>query len=365
MKPTAKKIPTLRAASVEGLPELLRRKGVSMDAVLKEAQVSPTIFSSPDNRLSFQDLARVLDASVKAAQCDTIGIELAQIQSPKAIGKISYLIQSAETLGESLECGKRYYALHQEDAVIDFFVSGGSVTVTYDQFDQSILMHRQDVELTVALLVKAFKVCLGDSLLTPTSVHFRHPPPRSEAAVRQFFGCPVHFSDYFDGVKFPSALLSKRIVGADKVLFSILEQHCEEHLVTTSHEADLVERVRKLIVSGLKSGNATIEKVSAELALTARTLQRRLADEGVTFNELFDDTRKHLSCIYIRDERIHLAEMAYLLGYADLPSFHRAFKRWHGITPQQMRGALEANAEPVNGTFGPGGSPSGQSRSAR
>jgi AraC-like DNA-binding protein len=335
-----KKRATVRVAAIEGLPELLRHKGISMDAVLKAAGVPHTILSSPDNRWTFTEMARVFDASVKLSQCETIGIELSQIQSLKVLGKISYLIQSAQTLGESLECCRRYFSLHQEGAVIEATVTHGLVTVSYETYDAECLMHRQDVELTLALMIKMTKAFIGDPLWSPASVHFRQPAPRNEGQLRTFFGCPVHFGDSFDGVKFPDSLLARPVIGADQVLFEILEQHCQANLHASQYETELVEKVRKLIYSGLSSGGASIEKVAAELALTPRTLQRRLADEGLSFNELFDQTRKQLSCTYIRDDRINLAEMAYMLGYADLPSFHRAFKRWHDMTPQQMRSVL-------------------------
>ena len=73
--------------------------------------------------------------------------------------------------------------------------------------------------------------------------------------------------------------------------------------------------------------------------MSPRTLQRRLADEGARFHDLVDELRRELALEYVRDRRRPLGEIAYLLGYAELSPFLRAFKRWTGKTPSELRGA--------------------------
>src|SRR4029079_12500683 len=93
------------------------------------------------------------------------------------------------------------------------------------------------------------------------------------------------------------------------------------------------ERVR----APLCEGPPSLAAVAASLRTSRRTLQRRLADEGVSFADLVDDVRRALAEDYVRDPRRPLGEVAYLLGYAELSPFLRAFKRWTGRTPADVR----------------------------
>jgi AraC-like DNA-binding protein len=76
---------------------------------------------------------------------------------------------------------------------------------------------------------------------------------------------------------------------------------------------------------------------STALALSRRTLQRRLDDEGVSFSDLVSDVRRGLAELYLRESSLPIAEIAARLGYADPRAFQRAFREWHGTTPSEWR----------------------------
>jgi AraC-like DNA-binding protein len=97
--------------------------------------------------------------------------------------------------------------------------------------------------------------------------------------------------------------------------------------------------VRSVLSARLAEGDASLAVVAGQLATTERALQRRLAHEGVTFESVLDDLRHDLARRYLADPRISVAEIAYLLGYADPSPFYRAFRRWTGTTPREARRA--------------------------
>jgi AraC-like DNA-binding protein len=87
----------------------------------------------------------------------------------------------------------------------------------------------------------------------------------------------------------------------------------------------------------MRDGDPTLTQVARKIALSPRTLQRRLKDYGTDFKRLVDDTRRRLSLNYLKNPEHTFTEIAYLLGYSEASAFNRAFKRWTGATPSDYR----------------------------
>jgi AraC-like DNA-binding protein len=95
--------------------------------------------------------------------------------------------------------------------------------------------------------------------------------------------------------------------------------------------------VQRTLAARVAGGDTRIVTVARHLAMSARSLQRRLSAEGVTYEALVEETRKEAARRYVAGSTLSLAEIAYLVGYSEPASFHRAFKRWYGVTPEGFR----------------------------
>ena len=104
----------------------------------------------------------------------------------------------------------------------------------------------------------------------------------------------------------------------------------------------MVDQVRSIIASEFRGGDPSLEHVAEQLAMTPRTLQRKLHEIGTSHNELLDQMRRQLAMRYLREREMAICEVAYLLGFSESSSFHRAFKRWTGVTPKEFRKNLQA-----------------------
>jgi AraC-like DNA-binding protein len=99
----------------------------------------------------------------------------------------------------------------------------------------------------------------------------------------------------------------------------------------------LIDQVRNLIAEEFRGGEASLERIADRLGLTPRTLQRKLQELGTSYNDVLDQLRRQLAVRYLREPRMAICEVAYLLGFSEASSFHRAFKRWTGLTPKDFR----------------------------
>jgi len=135
----------------------------------------------------------------------------------------------------------------------------------------------------------------------------------------------------------PAAVLEAPLVSSDPELLQILTRAAEELAKRAPVPPTLAAQVGRVLAESLRSGEATIGHVAKRFGMTERSLQRRLKDEGVSFNTVREDVRKQLARRYL-DDKLAIAEISFLLGFSEPSAFFRAFKRWTGMTPLEARG---------------------------
>ena len=114
------------------------------------------------------------------------------------------------------------------------------------------------------------------------------------------------------------------------------EQQCEAFLRGLDTAQALTEQVRRLILQS-PGTIPELDKLASELHVSARTLRRRLREEGTAYSEIVTEVRSHLCCRYLSDTDLAIKEIGYLLGYSEVANFQRAFRTWVGETPAGYR----------------------------
>ena len=174
------------------------------------------------------------------------------------------------------------------------------------------------------------------TLIRPKRVELKRPPEPTGVHER-FFRCPVKFRSRHDQLVLHASDLNLPFVTHNAELLEMLDSQLEKALLEKQAKARVGDQV-KWILKRLLSGNrADILLVAKELGMGARTLQRRITDEGATFRQLRSEARKELAQQYLSQPSIEINEAAFLLGYDDPNSFYRAFKTWEGTTPAHWR----------------------------
>lgn len=168
-------------------------------------------------------------------------------------------------------------------------------------------------------------------------VYFKHPAPASVAAHEAYFGCPVHFETERDALLVSSNSLQAPNRVGDKGIARFFDTHLEAELSKLEDEGSLDQRVRIQISRALSEGVPAISDVARHLGMSGRTLQRRLAAQGRSFQALVDEARRQLAQRLLLQTNYSLAEIAFMTGYAEQSAFTRAFKRWAGQTPRSYR----------------------------
>jgi AraC-like DNA-binding protein len=175
---------------------------------------------------------------------------------------------------------------------------------------------------------------MGD--FVPTRVELQMPEPPDMRRHREVFRCPLVYGCARTVVVFPRSVWQLPLAGASQELKEVLERHAAEMLARRD-DGDALARVRAAIRTELPQGPPKLETVASRVAMSMRTLQRRLGDAATTFQTLVEDERREAAKSYLRRPDLAVGEVAYLLGYSEPSAFARAFKRWTGKSPREYR----------------------------
>ena len=171
---------------------------------------------------------------------------------------------------------------------------------------------------------------------TASSINFQHAPDDAHAFA-QILGCTVRGGSSWNGVVVPRESWQLPLRRRDPVLRGLLESQADAALARLPQRGGLAAEVQRALTARAISGDARIGTIARQLAMSGRTLQRRLAAEGVSYQQLVDDARKEAAWRYLAEPTLAIGEVAYLVGYSEPAPFHRAFKRWYGMTPDAAR----------------------------
>jgi len=171
----------------------------------------------------------------------------------------------------------------------------------------------------------------------PLSVHFKHAPRGDVSVFEAHFGCPAHFNSGRDALQVSEASIDAPNKLGDETIATFFDAHLEKQLASISQDSSLELRVRRAVANLLSEGVPTVSSIASELAMSGRTLQRRLSEEGHSFQSVVDRARQDLARRLLSETDYSLAEVAFLTGFSEQSGFTRAFKRWAGQTPRSYR----------------------------
>ena len=310
--------------------------GVTAEALYASAKLDPSVLLDPDNRIPFAQLVALYENAADLSGDTNFGLHVGESVNPSAFDVVGYCAINSPTLGAAFTRVARYHSIWTDGALFTLESSGDTSAVVYRYVDPTIVDHRQDSEMTLAT-VAALCRNIATPDFVPTAVEFQHDAPADTSEHQRLFRCPIEFRAPANRLSFASRFLAFPIAKADPSLCVLLDRHAEELLAKFPPRNSLVDQVRSIITGELRGGDPSLERVADQLGFTPRTLQRKLQELGASHNELLDQMRRQLAIRYLREREMAICEVAYLLGFSESSSFHRAFKRWTGVTPKEFR----------------------------
>ncbi|MBL0214137.1 MAG: AraC family transcriptional regulator [Myxococcales bacterium] len=304
-----------------------------LDAFWAATDLTPALLADDDARISAPQFCVAWAEALRASGDPQIALRIAAATPPGAFGVVEYVCRSAATVGEALRQWVRYLNL-LDDAVKVALVTEGDrayLRVVEESDAPAPASH----ELCWALVAAQMRE-LSTVPFRLHAVELTHRAPGDVAPYRAWFDAPVTFGAEHTQLVLPTSALDATLISADPRLLAILTRAADELAKQAPSDPTMTAAVKRVVREVLRNDDATIEHVATKLGLTARSLQRRLKDEGTAFQTVREDVRRELAQRYLADN-LSIAEISFLLGFSEPSAFFRAFKRWTGKTPLESR----------------------------
>lgn len=327
---------TVLTVSSRALVTACERLGLDTDALLRSVGVERRTLDDPDARLPNHVAGALWAKAYELSGDRDLSLHVAEACPVGAYKVIDYMGSSARTVGEAFRYAARYFPLINTGARVSIDDAGDPVTFDVAGETGPAGVSRPYAEYCLAVFV--LHVRGGTGVPFPLRrVTFVHRRPLEAAEHERIFGCPVQFEAEHNRLYLDRAAWDAPARGGHPGVLAVLSEHAELLLAKLPRGPDLVERTRRAIAGRLRGGDPSLESVARELGTSARSLQRHLRDAGYTYHALADEVREATARLYLEQPDLALAEIGYLLGFAEQSAFTRAFRRWTGSTPKQAR----------------------------
>jgi AraC-like DNA-binding protein len=337
--------PMISVAATTGLIEAIGSAGADPDQVLQALKLDRSVLSNAEGFISCSTFARLLEEAARATGDPCFGLHFGERFNLKNIGPLTYVVLNSPTVAVADKHIARYLKLYNQAAKVFFTVDEQRAYLQYVLQDLDIDVPRQENEYSIVIRVNTIRMMVG-SQWAPLEVRFAHPVPEQTLEHLRIFRAPVLFGYATNTLVIDREFLERQIPAADERLYEIMRRYLERILEEMPEEHEVPASVRRAVAESMREGHPSLTRVAKKMAMSPRTLQRQLKEQGVEFKDLVDDTRRRFAQSYLRSRRNTLTEIAFLLGYSEASAFNRAFKRWTGTTPLAYRGSLASTVAP-------------------
>jgi len=333
----AKPADLVLAAIVGSVVEAGELLGLSRSLLLEQLGLSLADFSDPDALLPLESYVAAWEALVAAPGSADIGLRLGAMSSPRLLGALGYAMVHAPDAVSAVLLFRRFRRLVSDTLAPEIDVDEEHITY-HLVWPSRVARIAQFADCAFAGTLAMLKDLTGLPDSTPLAVEAWYQCSRPDGVDRAVvLGCPVRFNAPDTRFVLRRRLLERPLPRSHASLFDYLERHASTVLARLPSDGRLSIRARRLITEALRNGEPSPKEIAKKLSLSERTLQRRLREEQTTFAELLDGARRELAELYVCEVGVAAYEVAFLLGYSEPSAFHRAFRRWTGVTPQEFR----------------------------
>jgi AraC-like DNA-binding protein len=337
---------TTSAVWVKGIADMLAAEGLDARRLLVAAGIDPAALEAPDARLPTEKISHLWELAVERSGNPAIGLAQHNVVRPASFDVVGYTMMSCANLRSAFERLIRYLLILSDAFTMTMDEEEAGYRVSFVLLGGDRPIPRQRIEFIFVTLIGFCRWISGRDV-NPIGIELPYPTPIDPVPYRAAFRCPVSFDAPRNSLLFDGADMLAPLPTSNPLLAELHERFAGEYLQHFDH-AQISYRAREMIIRRLPDGEPRRDEIAGELCMSERTLQR-LEEEGTSFVQLMDDTRRELAEQYLGRLHLSLAQAAYLLGFADQSSFFRACRRWFDLSPGQYRSQLHRYAAEKSG----------------
>jgi AraC-like DNA-binding protein len=327
---------------VRAFVEVVERAGVDRERLLSETSLDPKHLEAGDVRLEFAEFARLQTRALDLTGDEALGLHIAEQASEAAFDLVAHLIAHAPTLRDGIALCLRFQRVFSDDAELTLVEKNDSATLRLSFPRTTLRSDRMHAEFVMAGLLRMVKVFAGPRPAV-RAVSFEHARPEHHLECKRVFGGVERYRRPFTGIEIDPKILDQPYLHRHAELYEVLRSHAERKLSHLTRGVGYAERLRQYFLARPPLGaTPDMGTVARAFGTSVRSLRRRLTEEGVSYKAVLDEALAVAATRMLSDPRRSIQETAYAMGFSDPTAFHRAFKRWTGMTPKQYRAKEDA-----------------------
>ena len=337
--------PTTAGAWLNGVSDMLLAVGMDPGPIFEQAGIDAASVREPHHRFDSDQLSRLWQVIAETSGDPAIALGSFDRPRPVGLDMLAYTMMTAPDMSGALQRMVRYIRIISDATTFSLDADGTTGHWLRLTIEGGLIpVPRQRYEF---ILITLLNICrwIAGKTLNPLCVEFANKEPGNTAPYAKAFASPLRFGVPVHGMLFSAADLAAPLPASNARLAELHERFADDFLLQMD-SSKITTKVRKIFVHALPDGEPPRCVVAAALCISERTLQRRLKEEGTTFQQLGDDIRRDLARQFLAEDQTTLGQIAFMLGFADQSAFSRACQRWFTLSPRQLRQKLTVHAAP-------------------
>lgn len=311
------------------------RQGVSLPALFVASGIEAERFYDANARFSGAELIRLIQVLMQQTGDEFIGLATDVRSKPGTFSMMAHAVINCANLEKAIRRSAAFYELFETPAYIRFDIIDNEGRVTLD-FREHTPFACTVHELMVFVSLRFWSWLVGRRL-DPLVIEFAFEAPPNAYEFQRLFKCPVNYGMDANVIRFPASWLTLPLAQNPLSLSRFLKDSIAVLFGGKTNRVGLAEQIRGILGKTADSQFPELAEIAALLNLTAQTLRRRLKDEGTNYQVIKDQMREQAARFYLAKPALTIDEIALMMGFSEASAFHRAFKKWTGMTPTACR----------------------------
>jgi AraC-like DNA-binding protein len=328
---------------VRTVVEAVERAGVDRSSYLRAARLSTEELEDSDRRIEIDRYDELQLLALEMTGDEAFGLNMGEQASLATFDVLGPLWLHVSTMREGIRVFERFHRIMSDCRDPQLVEEGPRATFHYEFPRSHPRCNQIRSEFGLTVLLRMGQAYVGRDKF-PLRACFEHAEPSYRARYREIFGGSERFKQPFTGLEFASTWLDHVQLHQNPELSRVLETQAVKKLQRLSPQTPTCDRVRSQLEKHGPAERPSMEAVARALGMSARSLRRHLKTEGFSFQDLVEETLGVLAKQLLDDWTRSIQDVAYTMGFSEPSAFHRAFKRWTGLTPREYRDGRSVSA---------------------
>lgn len=326
--------PQIRAGLLVNYRATILALGHDPRAIIQDAGLREEILSNPESFIPYRDYLKLLDVSARATGNPDFGLDMSRQLGAENMGITGFVMTQANTVGNAWRSLAKFYHVHDTYGTVGFSIHSDKAQVSYTIPRLDLPGARQSVDMAAGISLNINRMLLGESF-RPLEFTFPYPEPADLSHYQYLNAGKLRFDQPVYSMIFDASLMEQELIHSDPQMKAILDDYLAAQDMSRQHATSM--QVEQMIRDFLATGECTLGHIARFMSMSERTLQKRLDSEHTSFQLLLEKVRRKLAIMHLDRGDLQLTQLASKLGYRELSSFSRSFKRWYGCSPKQWQ----------------------------